>query len=194
MAGKIIHGNKNFYYFPISDGAFGTPVQMTGLVSFEMEIDQETTNIYADDEIYAAVKGAKVRTATGTFRKITDAYAEYLGFYINANGGVSDSGSFPNHGICFTTTEYDGETGDETTRLHYLYNVTGSEPTFSSTTDEDEIEAQEIEVEYSALASSIAVDDEGNSVQYYYIDKTDTNATVFNTFTTTVLLPTTSMS
>lgn len=191
--GKIVHGNKNFGYAPINytgnTPTFGTPVMIPGLVSVEIEVDQEDTEIPADDVVYCRAKGAKVRTATATFRNIPKAYAEFLGFKENASGFLTDTGTFPSHCIFFMTTEEDCEQGTSTPTLHYLYNVKGSEPTQESSTDEDEVEAAEIEVEYSCDFSSIVVDDDNKPVQYAYIQRTTENAATFDTFKTAVLLP-----
>lgn len=192
--GKIVHGNKNFGYAPINvsggNYTFGTPVMIQGLVDATIEVEQEDTSVYADNKVFCRVKGAKVRTATVNFRNIPASYAEYLGFVANDNGVYTDTGSFPAHCIFFETEEEDCDTGLATTTLHYLYNVTASEPTWESQTDEDEVEAAEIEVEYSATESPFVVDDDGKSVQYGFITRDDTNRTLYDTFRTTVILPT----
>lgn len=195
--GRIVHGNKNFGFAPItvSDDTyvFGTPVMLPGMVSSSMEIEQDTTTIYADDTGYCKVKGAKARNIDIVLRYIPPEYAEYLGFKINDNEMVTDTGSFPNHCIFFESEDFNCETGEETTTLHYLYNVQGSEPNKETATDEEEVTAEEITVTYSASDSSFVVDDDGNKVQYGYIVRTDENAAVYDTFKTTVLLPTTAM-
>lgn len=191
--GKIIHGNKNFGYAPITvtggTYSFGTPVMVQGLVSAEIEVEQESTSVYADDKEFCRVKGAKVRTATVTFRNIPASYAPYLGFVQNESGMFTDTGVFENHCIFFETEEEDCDTGLSTTTLHYLYNVQASEPTHESATDEDEIEAAEIEVEYNAADSQFVVDDNGKYVQYGYITRTDANKTIYDAFTSGVILP-----
>lgn len=192
--GKIIHGNKNFGFAPIveSDGvySFGTPVMIEGLVSAEIEVDQSDTNVYADDKTFCVVKGAKIRNATVNFRNIPESYLPYLGFVSNVNGMYSDTGSFATHCIFFETSEEDCDAGTSTTTLHYLYNVQASEPTRETSTDEEEVEASEIEVEYSARESNFVVDDNNNKVQYGFITRTDANSALYDTFKTVVILPT----
>lgn len=188
--GKIIHGNRNFGFAPIADGAFGTPVMVPGLVSTEVEVEQETTQIYADNAVFCNVKGAKIRTASASFRNIPEAYAEFLGFKTEDNGMLVDTGTFAPHVIFYETIEEDCEAGTVTQTLHYLYNVIASEPTLETATDEEEVEAQEIEVEYNANTSNIAVDANGNGVQYGKITRTEANATLYDSFRTAVILPT----
>lgn len=196
--GKIVHGNKNFGYAPINlvgtTYSFGTPVMLPGMVSSSMEVEQSNTSIYADDKTYCNVKGAKARNIEAVFRYITSAYAEYLGFHINANGMVTDTGSFPNHCIFFESEEEDCDTGEHTTTLWYVYNVVGSEPSRETNTDEEEVTPQDITVNYSASDSQFVKDDQNEYCQVGYITRTEANKNVYDTFTTTVLLPTTLIS
>lgn len=197
--GRIVHGNKNFGYAPINvDGqgnySFGSPVMLNGMVSSSMEVEQEDTSIYADDKTYCLIKGAKARSLEVNLRYIPAEYAEYLGFKQNDNGMLTDTGLFPNHCIFFESEEEDCDTGEATTTLHYLYNVKGGEPSKETNTDEDEVEAQEITINYNALESTFVVDDDGAYVQYAYITRTDENAAVYDTFKQSVLLPTSEMS
>lgn len=192
--GRIIHGNKNFGFAPIVTEndvkTFGTPTMIKGLVSVSIEVEQEDTNIYADDDVYCVSKGAKVRTATAAFRNIPAAYATYLGFKATDNGGFTDTGIFPSHCIFFETGGEDCDTGEKVKTLHFLYNVKASEPTQESSTDEEEVEAQELEVEYSATTSDFVVDADNEGVQYFFIERTPANYKLYDTFTSAVILPT----
>lgn len=196
--GRIIHGNKNFGYAPIlnTDGvlSFGTPVMLEGMVNSTIEVEQADTNIYADDHTYCVVKGAKVRTAEVGLRYIDKEYAQYLGYHLNENGMLTDTGYFPNHCFFFEEEEEDCESGISTTTLHYLYNVKASTPSKETNTDEEEVEPVTLTISYSSNDSSFVVDDKGEYAQYGYITRTDENAEVYDTFKTQVLLPTTSMS
>lgn len=195
--GRIVHGNKNFGYAPIlvNEGtySFGTPVMLPGMVSSSMEVEQEDTSIYADDKTYCLIKGAKARSIEVNLRYIPSTYAQFLGFKLNDNGMLTDTGIFPNHCLFFESEEEDCDTGVATTTLHYLYNVKGGEPSKETATDEEEVEAQEITISYTAMDSSFVVDDDNEYVQYGYITRTEENAEVYDTFKTTVLLPTTPM-
>lgn len=194
--GRIVHGNKNFGYAPInfdsSTGtySFGTPVMLPGLVNTTIEVEQETTGIPADDNPnYATIKGAKVRSATASFRHITSEYLTMLGMKQNAsNGFITDTGIFASHCIFFTTTEENE--GVKTDVLHYLYKVVGSEPTKESTTDTESIEAREIQVSYTASQSDFVKDADNEYCQYAELPRTTQNASLFDTFKTKVLLPT----
>lgn len=194
--GKIIHGNKSFGYAPINKSgntwSFGSPVMITGLVSTSVSVEQEDTKVFADDTVFAKVKGAKVRGAEVTLRNIPKEYAEYLGYHINANGSLSDTGEFQPHCIFFETEEEADGTSSRT--LHYLYNVTASTPTIESKTDEESVEAGQITITYSALDSTFVVDDTGAFCQYAELTRTSANATTYDTFTTSVIKPTTAIT
>lgn len=195
--GKIIHGNQSFGFATIdttSTPKFNAPVMLPGMVSCDIEVEQEATKIYADNKVYFSLLGAKARTATATFRAITSAYAELLGFKKATNGMMTDTGTHLQHCIFFETLEADSETGEETRTLHYLYSVKGKEPSFSSSTDEDEVEAQEIEIEYECAESSFVKDADNSYVQYSYVTRTEANKTWYDSFTTKVLLPSDSIT
>lgn len=196
--GKIVHGNKSFGYAPIiktgDTYSFGTPVMVSGMVSATCEVSQEDTKVYADDTEYGIIKGAKVRTATVGLRYIPAAYAQFLGYKLNTNGSLTDTGEFPNHCIFFETEEEDLDTGAATKTLHYIYNVKASTPTIESQTDEETVEAKELQINYSASDSQVAVDKDGVKVQYMEITRTALNATTYDSFTSAVILPTTQMS
>lgn len=192
--GKIIHGNRNFGYVPIVDNegvkSFGTPVMLPGLVSVDMSVSQDDTTIYADNVEWCVGKGAKVREITAAFRYIPSAYLSYLGFKAMDNGGFTDTGIFPNHAIFFETGGEDCDTGETARKLHFIYSVKASEPSQESSTDEESIEAQELEVEYTAQTSDIAVDSDNEGVQYFFIERTAENAKLYDSFTTAIITPT----
>lgn len=190
----IVYGNESFGFAPINaSGAqksFGTPVMIPGLVSTSAEFAQDSTKIYADDMVWASIKGAKERTLTVGLRYVPASYLRYLGYVAAANGGYSDSGIYENHCVFYETLEQDTDTGEETKTLHYFYSVKASQPTEESQTTEDTVEAQELEIEYDCIDSDFVVDGEGNSVGYFKITRTEENASLYDTFKTNVILPT----
>lgn len=192
--GKIIYGNQNFGYAPIVKSSnsytFGAPVFLKGMVSANADVEESTTTTYADNVPYCVGSGAKVRSLTSTLKYISEAYAQFLGFKMNANGMLTDTGNKPNHCVFFETLEQDCETGEQTRTLHYFYNVTAKEPSLETSTVEEEIESADLEVEYDAIASTFVVDDEGKLVSYGKITRTDVNKNLYDSFTTTVILPT----
>ena len=88
----------------------------------------------------------------------------------------------------------DAVTGEETQTLHYIYDVTASEPALETSTVEDEVEAAELTITYESKKSDFVKDDEGKLVGYGRITRTEQNKTWFDTFKTKVLLPTDKVS
>lgn len=188
--GKIIYGNENLGYAPINNGAFGTPVMLKGMVSSSAEVEENTTNIYADNHVYCVVNGAKARSLSAVVKYIPESYALYLGFKQEDNGMLVDTGIKPNHCIFFESVEFDCETNEETRTLHYFYNVKASEPNEETSTTEEEIESTDLTIEYNAAESSFVVDSDGKAVSYGKITRTEENASLYDTFKTAVILPT----
>lgn len=192
--GKIVYGNENFGFAPITNSqgvySFGTPVMLDGMVSSSAELEETSNNVYADNSVWCIVSGTKTRNLEATFRYITDTYASYLGYKQQANGMLVDTGDKPNHCVFFESTERDCETGEETRTLHYFYNVKAQTPNIETQTTEDSIEASELGIEYTSLESNFVVDADGKYVGYGYITRTDTNKALYDTFKTAVILPT----
>lgn len=192
--GKLIYGNQNLGYAPIvnSQGAysFGTPVILKGMVSASADVEETSNNIYADNKVYCVLAGAKTTSLTAVVRYITEAYAQFLGFKLEDNGMLVDTGDKPNHCLFFETLERDCETGEETKTLHYFYNVKAIQPNIETSTTEEEVEGAELSIEYTGLVSEFVLDTDGKKVGYGKITRTDANKALYDTFTTAVILPT----
>lgn len=193
--GKIIHGNRNFGYAEINvvgeTATFGVPVMLPGIKSTSIEVEQSNKKVYADDIVFAILTGAKVRNAEVSVLHIPSTYAKLaLGMAEQANGMMVDTGSMKPHCIFFETTEQDTITGTEARTLHYLYEVVAKEPSKESATDEDEPDAIELKIPFEAKESIIAKDSNNKPVQYGYIVRTTENASLYDTFKQSVILPT----
>ena len=71
-----------------------------------------------------------------------------------------------------------------------MYNVKASEPNVESQTDEEDVEAQELEVSYNAQTSDFVRDIDGEGVQYFFIERTDENASLYDSFVNAIIMPT----
>ena len=199
MEKKIIYGNDNFGYALIdtSEGTpkFSAPVMLPGMISSKIEVEESSTKIAADNTTFAIIAGAKVRSAEAAVTYIpVQYYTECLGYIENASGMITDTGKKKAHCFFFTSTEMDAVTGEETQTLHYIYDVTASEPALETSTVEDEVEAAELTITYESKKSDFVKDDEGKLVGYGRITRTEQNKTWFDTFKTKVLLPTDKVS
>lgn len=199
MEKKIIYGNDNFGYALIDTSEetpkFSAPVMLPGMISSKIEVEESSTKIAADNTTFAIIAGAKVRSAEAAVTYIpVQYYTECLGYIENASGMITDTGKKKAHCFFFTSTEMDEVTGEETQTLHYIYDVTASEPALETSTVEDEVEAAELTITYESKKSDFVKDDEGKLVGYGRITRTEQNKTWFDTFKTKVLLPTDKVS
>lgn len=192
----IVYGDKEFYYALLKDGSsgtkeFDTPVRIPGMRGFTSEVEQEDTQVYADDMIYATIPGVKSRTGEATVLYIPSAYAvAALGYKKMTNEMLVDTGVKQPHCIFYVQDARNADTGEITQIIHFFYNVTASEGEIETTTVEDEVEVNEMTISYTCANSAIAKDSEGNGVAYGKLVRSETNATLFDTYKTTVLLPT----
>lgn len=195
MEKKIIYGNDNFGYALMdlsgANPTFEKPEMLPGIKSAKIEVEESSTNVTADNTIFAVLTGAKVRTAEATVLYIPEKYfIDCLGYKTNKNGMVTDTGKKKNHCFFFTSTEYDAASDEETQTLHYIYDVTALEPALETSTVEDEPEASELTISYKSRKSDFVKDDDGKLVGYGRITRTESNKTLFDTFKEKVLLPT----
>lgn len=193
--GKVTHGVQSFGYALIDttgeNPTFKTPVMMKGIRQMTTEVEQATTKVFADNGVHCMLLGQKVRSAEATVYSLPDSYlTDCLGFVLNANGSITDTGTKVSHCIFWESIEEDCETNLSTRTIHYIYNVLATEPSKEYVTDEDEATPQEIAIPYEAKASEIAVDDKGVPTQYMELTRTETNSTLYDTFKTSVILPT----
>lgn len=192
---KFIYGTENFGYAEIVDTAgvlsFGEPKFIKHATNASMEVERSDKAIYADNKKVYSAPGRKVRSATMTVLYVPISYrVAALGAIQAANGMTTDSGRPKNHCFFFETREVDTSTSAETRTLHYLYDVLAKEPTLETETEGEEITESSLEIILEAKESAIALDEEGNPVQYGSIIRTDANAALYDSFTTQVILPT----
>lgn len=193
---KVIYGNEGFGYAEIDTSTevlkFKPPVFIPGIVSTNMELEEKSTNVTADNSVFAVIPGTKNRKAEIGFRFIPAKYAELaLGYKTSENGMLIDTNTKKQHCIFWLTKELDAVTNAETETLHYLYNVMASETSVeTTTTGEDEVEALELVLSYSAAQSSFVKDAQGKFCTYGKITKNSANESLFNSYKNKVLLPT----
>ena len=191
----IVYGDKEYYYAKIKTDddspSFDTPVRIYGMRGFSSEVEQEDTPIYADDMVYATIPGVKTRTGEATVLYVPSDYAQMaLGYVKMTNGMLVDTGEKQTHCIFYVQNARHADTGEITQIIHYYYAVTASEGEIETATIEDEVEANEMTIAYTCANSAIAKDSQNNGVAYGKIMRTTENATLFDTYKTTVLLPT----
>ena len=199
MGNKLIYGCQNFCAIPhvVSSNvrSLGTPVSLDsmGLVNVDPALTEEINTLYADNKKWASFPAAKEYAVKLAFRYLSALYVSYVGFKVStSNGGISDSGNYPDHAICYESLEFDDETKTETRTLHYYYNVTAKRPTVALDTKQGNQQSDSalINIELTAEDCDFIFDEDGKKVAYFEITRTAENAALYDSFITAAILPT----
>ena len=186
----IEYNVKQFGYAPITSSIFGSPIiTKKNLVSATNNVEQSAKDIYGDGLVKISIQGTKKRSAEITVLQISKAYAELaLGYKLHPNGGISDTGVQKPHCFFYLTEEIN-EANETTDVLHYFYNSTASTPSEEHTQNEDDITVVNLVIPYKCIPSAIAKDKDGKEVSYFKLTRTEENKSLFDSYTTKVILP-----
>lgn len=185
-------GNKEFWVAPIDSKGIGTPVRWNGLVSTETESETESEAIYRDDIVYDSLEGATSFKVTATLSHIPEVFAEKcLGWGKDVNGVWVENVNPKNDcAIMIRKTLLNGDTNEQSPKLDIFYQCTATPPKVESETDEDKPTVSEVEIEFTAKPSKYVFDDVSKGITHMTIQRTSTNATYFDGYSTAVLKPT----
>lgn len=182
---KITFGLKNVHYSiaTISSSgtwSFATPVALPGAQEFSSEVVGGSTNVYADDTLYASLIQNAGRTLTVKFTEIPDSFKkDVLGYKQLANGNLVEIANAPVVTFAFGF-EFQKDNGARRV-WYYLCNVT---PIGESTKSKaDSIEANSISLTITARPLEVEDDLVTNCVA----NKGDSNYTNF--LTTAPVIP-----
>lgn len=157
---KITFGLRNVHYSKASistsgSWSFATPVALPGAQEFSSEVVGGSTNVYADDTLYASLVQNAGRTLTLKFTEIPDSFkTDILGYKTLANGNLVEIANAPV--VTFALGfEFQGDV--KARRVwYYLCNVTPiSEATKSKA---DSIEANSISLTVTARPVEVGED------------------------------------
>ncbi|MCQ2798193.1 MAG: phage tail protein [Bacilli bacterium] len=183
---KITFGLRNVHYSIAtidSTGAwsFATPVALPGAQEFSSEVVGGSTNVYADDTLYASLVQNAGRTLTLKFTEIPDNFkTDILGYKQLANGNLVEIANAP---VVTFALGFEFQGDAKSRRVwYYLCNVTPiSEATKSKA---DSIEANSVSLTITARPIEVGDDLVTNCVA----SKGDSNYTNF--LTTAPVIPT----
>lgn len=165
---KANFGIQNCYLYPLTSTGFGDAIKQLGATGFTRKTTQEDTSIYADNRVHLKIPGVKVVEGELTFLQMSPEFYNYVGWVLNANGSLTDSGTKKPFGLAFATKEID-EVGTEKYEINVAYNVRATEPEVSKVTLEDKSEAEVMKSAYTSDPTSFAQDDTGNPVSFLKI-------------------------
>jgi hypothetical protein len=196
---EITHGNSWGAFSKIVKKIDGTldenviPTIFTGLRGVSFDTTQESNTYYADNVPHVMVRGNKTTEGSITCYQIPKKFLlDHLGLKESESGGLVDTGTGQNFiwQFCETITD---EFGIETEQLTIYYNVQAAAPTAESSTDEDAVEPKEFEIPCTASPNSLVLDEDGKTVTYMILRKTEANAPLFDLAYTQIVLPTTAI-
>ena len=193
---QVKHGISGGRYASITtseQGAvtFGEPKPFIGLRGVSFETSQDSTALYADNELHLRLTGAKSTEGTITcYQFPTDFILSHLGYSKMDNGLITDTGSHAHFAFQYIERITDSN-GQESEELHIWYNLKASTPTESAQTDEESSEGKEFEIPLTASPSSGAETPDGKLVTHAYFVKNEENASLFELAKTQIILPST---
>lgn len=195
MANKVRTGLKNVHVasVTVTEGdtptiTFGTPQAWTGAVSMSFEPTGDLTEFYADDIVYWSSGGASGYDCSLETALIPDwFYTDYLGMTTDDNGNIFETTSDQGKYFAFLF-EF---SGDAKAIRHCLFYCKATAPTEEGETKGETAEPQTTTVEFKASACPVPITVDGNSVNVVKSRSTE-SSTTYNTWYTTVALPTVS--
>lgn len=181
---KIFHGSQEITYGGIGKDASNVSYS-TGVLGFAPTTEQDSKVIYADATTHMTLLNAKKLTIEQKNYQYTENEYAQCGYTL-VNGGEVDNGTHPSFDVQ-RILEVQDENGVVTKKLEVYYNVTSSDYTESEDEDEEEINPKE----YTRTLTVVGRQFEGidGTVKKFFIERTKENATVFDTYNTSILTP-----
>ena len=191
---QVKHGISGGMYSSITTNelgavTFGELKPFIGLRGVSFETSQDSTALYADNELHLRLTGAKSTEGTITCYQFPVEFTlNHLGYSKMDNGLITDTGPHSHFAFQYIERVTDSN-GQEFEELHISYNLKASTPTESAQTDEKSSEGKEFEIPLTASTSSGAVAPNGKLVTHAYFVKNEENAPLFELAKTQIILP-----
>lgn len=187
MANKVIFGLENVHIAFMNteapeQPAWKTPVKIPGAVSFSPSPEGDENTFYADNGPYFKVTTNNGYTAELEMALIPDdVLAEMMGWRIDSNGMlVENADAMPKEFALLGEVK-----GDSKNRRFVYYRCTAARSDEEHNTQEDTITPDTTTLTITILPINIG----GENVIKGVIELSDTNATAFNAFFGSVLVP-----
>lgn len=182
---KITHGSEQVGMASTTTGGSTGFVNSTGVQKFAPSVDQDTKTIYADATAHMSLVNPKKLTIEMDNLQYNETEMAQMGYKL-VNGGYVDGGSYPTFDIqrILTVQSADGTT---TQKLEVYYNATSTSYTESDDEDEDEINPKVYTRTLTVTGRSF---DTFGNIKQFIVERTETNASVFDTYKTKILTPT----
>lgn len=190
---NLIHGASSLVMAVNNgDGTYATPQIIPGLVEAESESEGESEDYYADDIVFANLKGAKSSKITMKISYLTKWFMTYgCGYKYDVNGMSTPTGKKRNLLVGWCEKVVDANTGEEKRKLHLYYNCKlKGQPKTSTKTNEDKAKPNEIELEFTAMVNSNLQDDTGEPIDYIIVNENEKTKSIFDNLDKKVYIPT----
>lgn len=181
---QITHGTQEVTYGLGGDGT-GAVTYSTGVQKFSPSVDQDSKKIYADAQTHMTLLNAKKLTIDQDNLQYTPDEMKQMG-YLDSGTGFTDNGKYPKFSVQrILDVQDDG--GTVTKKLEVYYGVTSGAYTESDDEDEDEINPKVYTRTLTVTGRSF---DTFGNIKQFIVERTETNASVFDTYKTNILTPT----
>lgn len=185
---KVTFGLRNVHIAfkdesAVDQPAWETPIKVPGAVRWSPEVQGDSNTFYADDTDYFVITANNGYTGELEMANVPDeVLAEMLGWQIDDNGMLVElSDAIPKRFAIMGEVQ-----GDKRSRRFVYYDCQATRPAKERTTKGESIEPNTDVL--SMNVSPIEVD--GRMIVKGDIELSDTNAAAFNSFFTSVYLPT----
>lgn len=185
---KVTFGLERVHIAFVDDAAtkqpaWKPPVAIPGAVRWTPEAVGESTTFYADNGPYFTITANNGYTGELEMANIPDAItAEMLGWKIDSNGMLVEvANAMPKNFALLGQVQ-----GDKRARRFVYYDCQGTRPAKERTTKSETIEPTTDVI--SLTVSPITID--GETLVKGDLERSDTNATVFNSFFDSIYIPT----
>jgi len=154
MANKVNFGLKNVKYSVLTEGqtnSWATPVAIAGAVSLNIDVSQDESKFYADNELYFSSYGAKSFTGTLEVAKLPESfYTDVMRYTTDEqNGTLKDNDNEPYYfGLIFQID------GDDSESVYQFFKVKASTPSIAASTIAESKEVKTQTLNFTAMAIS----------------------------------------
>lgn len=182
---KIYHGTQLVNY---ADPAGGNSTgHSTGITKFAPSVEQKSSTIYADAQTHLTLIDPKTLTISTENYQFTDKEMEQMG-HEKVNGGFIDTTTHPAFSIQRILTEQD-ENGKQSKVLEAYYGCTSSDYKESDDEDGEKINPKKYSRTITVNGVNFNINGTDTNVKQFRVERTDENASVFDTYANKVLTP-----
>ena len=182
---KIYHGTQLVNYAAPEGGK--STGHSTGITKFAPSVEQKSESIYADAQTHLTLIDPKTLSISTENYHFTDSEMAQMGVE-KLNGGFVDTTTHPAFSIQRILIEQD-ETGKQSKVLEAYYGCTSSDYKESDDEDGEKINPKKYSRTITVNGVNFNINGTDTNVKQFRVERTDQNASVFDTYADKVLTP-----